>query len=44
MSTTFDSWQFLVKLGAGLKKHVWTYISEKVGHGNLILGMEVKVT
>ncbi len=27
-----------------LKNRVLTYISKKVGHGDLILGMEVKVT
>ena len=44
MSNLFDIWPFLVKRGSVLKKHALTYIAEKVGHGNLILGMEVKVT
>ena len=43
MSNTFDIWPFLVKRGSVLKKRFLTYISEKVGHSNLILGMEVKV-
>ncbi len=44
MSNTFDIWPFLVKWGSVLKKSVLTYISEKVGRGHLILGMEVNVT
>ena len=44
MSNTFDIWPFLVKRGSVLKKHVLTYISEKVGRGDLNFGLEVKVT
>ena len=43
MSNTFDIWPFLVKWGAVFKKRIMTYISVKVGHSDLILGMEVKV-
>ncbi len=41
MSTTFDIWPFLYSQMRGLFQK--TFISVKVGHSNLILGMEVKV-
>ncbi len=35
----------LVKFAGDLQKqHVWTYKSRKVGHGDLIFDIEVKVT
>ena len=43
-SNNFEIRSFGVKLGAGLKNHVLTYISGKVGHSDLIFGMGVKVT
>ncbi len=41
MSNTFEIWLLLVKWEAYLEKRVLTYISEKVGRGDLILGLQI---
>ena len=38
---TFVIWLLLVKWEAFLEKRVLTYISEKVGRGDLILGLQI---
>ena len=44
MSNTCEFWPLLVKWEVILEKRVLTYISEKVGHSDLILSTGVKVT
>ena len=41
LSNTFEIWLLLVKWEAFLEKRVLTYISEKVGRGDLILGLQI---
>ena len=44
MSNTSDIWPLVVKWEVILKKRVLTYISEKVGRGDLNFGLQVEVT
>ncbi len=41
MSNTFEIWLLLVKWEAFLEKRVLTYIPEKVGRSDLILGLQI---